>query len=104
MDEEIILQSSPKEIIYYQNTNNIGQNTHNSYANFKHFKLLYFFNFLHFFKIKYIIYFKIGIILIYYLKKLDIIFIKCIYHLHLIYHKKVFYKFCNLVYQAQIMI
>jgi hypothetical protein len=38
MIEKIILQSLPKQIIYYQNTNDIGP-PHNAYADFEQFKL-----------------------------------------------------------------
>jgi UDP-N-acetylglucosamine 2-epimerase (non-hydrolysing) len=39
MIEEIILQSPPKKIIYYQNINDIGPNPHNSYNDFLQFKM-----------------------------------------------------------------
>ena len=39
MIEEIILQSHPKKIIYYQNVNDIGPNPHNSYNDFLQFKM-----------------------------------------------------------------
>ena len=38
MIEKIILQSHPKQIIYYQNINDIGPKPHNSYADFLQFK------------------------------------------------------------------
>lgn len=36
--EKIVLQSPPKQIIYYQNINDIGPKPHNSYADFLQFK------------------------------------------------------------------
>lgn len=39
MIEEIILQSQPKKIIYYQNTMDIGPIPHNSYSDFLQFKI-----------------------------------------------------------------
>ena len=38
MIKKIILQSHPKQIIYYQNINDIGPKPHNSYADFLQFK------------------------------------------------------------------